>query len=347
MASIQGAAPKDGDRDRAAELIAITWSQCAVSIIFVALRFYSRTRLTGNLWYDDAFIIITLVLLIVTVILWTVLAVNNGCKHIYYLDSSELVPALRLSWITQTFAIAAVATGKISVAFLILRIMGKSTWRRRLLYFCIVSNSIFCSLAIIFTFVQCKPVEGLWDSSVKAECWKPKSQSSFSVFAGSWLAFTDAFLALLPISIIRALNIPIRKKIGLCTILGLGIFAAICAAIKTSELPKLDARGDFLWETVPLWIWTSSEMNSIIWAACIPTLRPLFLVLFNRPGSEAYRVHKGYQQQSPPSIHGHNRLNTDVRGLADNRIRQTIEMDVRYDTRSEERENASTADLVA
>lgn len=38
-----------------------------------------------------------------------------------------------------------------------------------------------------------------------------------------WLAFTDVFLALLPISIIYALNIPTRKKIGLCTILGLGI----------------------------------------------------------------------------------------------------------------------------
>lgn len=60
MASYSGTAPPDGDRNRAAELIAVGWSQCAVSIIFVALRFYSRTRLTGNLWLDDVFIFITL-----------------------------------------------------------------------------------------------------------------------------------------------------------------------------------------------------------------------------------------------------------------------------------------------
>lgn len=30
------------------------------------------------------------------------------------------------------------------------------------------------------------------------------------------------------------------------------------------------------------------EMNIIIIAACIPTLRPLFLILFNRPGAAQY-----------------------------------------------------------
>jgi len=40
-------------------------------------------------------------------------------------------------------------------------------------------------------------------------------------------------------------------------------------------------------------------MNVIIIAACIPTLRPLFLVLFSRPGSEHYcerRHHSSYHR---------------------------------------------------
>lgn len=44
MASIPGAAPQGGDRNRAAELIAIAWSQCAISIISVVLRFYSGSK---------------------------------------------------------------------------------------------------------------------------------------------------------------------------------------------------------------------------------------------------------------------------------------------------------------
>lgn len=124
-------------------------------------------------------------MILITTILWTVLAVNNGCRHSYYLNPGELSSVVRLNWVIQPFHIMALATGKISVAFLIIRIMGKSTWRRRFLYFSMISNFLFCSLAIIFTFAQCKPVQALWDPMVKAKCWRPESQSHFSTFVGS------------------------------------------------------------------------------------------------------------------------------------------------------------------
>lgn len=38
-----------------------------------------------------------------------------------------------------------------------------------------------------------------------------------------WLAFTDVALALLPITIIRNLQLSIKKKLGLCALMGLGI----------------------------------------------------------------------------------------------------------------------------
>ena len=54
-------APPDGDTSRAAELNALTWSWFAVSLTVVGLRFYSRIALTRNLWWDDWFILLTLV----------------------------------------------------------------------------------------------------------------------------------------------------------------------------------------------------------------------------------------------------------------------------------------------
>ena len=67
------------------------------------------------------------------------------------------------------------------------------------------------------------------------------------------------------------------KKIGLSLLLGLGVFAAVCAAIKTSYLPTLTAESDFTWLTVGLLEWNVVEVNVIIIAACIPVIRPLFL----------------------------------------------------------------------
>ena len=79
--------------------------------------------------------------------------------------------------------------------------------------------------------------------------------------------------------------------------MGLGVFAFICALFKTSKLPELNARGDITFITVRLWIWTANETNVIILAASVPTLRPLYLTIFNRPGSEIYR-NKGFGKTS-------------------------------------------------
>ena len=153
----------------------------------------------------------------------------------------------------------------------------------------------------------------LWNpalvSAGKAVCWPSYRQTDFSLFTGStfgtdlslrfvqaliamigWLAFIDLSLALLPNSIIWTLQLNWHKKLGLSVLMGLGVFACICAAIKTSKLTELNARADITFITVDLWIWNVNEINVIIFAACMPTLRPLFLVLFRRPGSENYRV---------------------------------------------------------
>lgn len=104
-----------------------------------------------------------------------------------------------------------------------------------------------------------------------------------------WLAFIDLALALLPITIVYNLQLNWQKKAGLSCLLGLGVFACACAVIKTSKLPGLNARADITYITVSLWIWNANETNVVIVAACIPTLRPLFLILFRRPGSEIYK----------------------------------------------------------
>ena len=147
-----------------------------------------------------------------------------------------------MSWATQPFVILSLGTGKISVAFLILRIMGHSVWRKRFLYFTMVSSFAVCCLAIIVTYAQCTPAAALWDPSIKAKCWKPGTQTHIAIFAGStfqrsggawvhanqcatkgYLAFMDLCLALLPITIIWNLQIAAKKKAAMGLILGMGV----------------------------------------------------------------------------------------------------------------------------
>lgn len=53
--------PPDGDVNRAPTLIGVTWFECVLSTLFVALRFYCRIKITRNVWWDDWVILLTLV----------------------------------------------------------------------------------------------------------------------------------------------------------------------------------------------------------------------------------------------------------------------------------------------
>ena len=92
----------------------------------------------------------------------------------------------------------------------------------------------------------------------------------------------DFILAGLPIFIVWKLQLNRQKRVGLSILLAMGVFAGVCAAIKTSKLGGLSARSDFTWVTVTLLIWNGNEIMVIIIAACIPTLRPLFLDVMHR-----------------------------------------------------------------
>ena len=166
------------------------------------------------------------------------------------MNPAQAIKASRINWITQPVAIYALASGKISVALLIWRIMGRSKWRKAfLLYGAMIANVVVCTIAIILTFVQCRPVAALWDPELvvmgKGTCWPPKRQVYFSIFVGSmsdsfhrvitqlllltqpnpvgYLAFLDLALALLPITIMWNLQLSLRKKVGICAIMGLGV----------------------------------------------------------------------------------------------------------------------------
>ena len=172
------------------------------------------------------------------------MALNGGARHLYYLSPAEVTTALKFNWTADTFAIIGFGTGKISTALLILRIMGPtSKWRKWFLYVNICLTIVFTFLSLLFTLIQCNPTRALWEKVPGARCWDPKINSDYQIFSSSnrssiltqycynrlhakmlgWNCFFDLSLALMPITIVWNLNMKMRRKIALCTTLGLGV----------------------------------------------------------------------------------------------------------------------------
>ena len=114
----------------------------------------------------------------------------GGCRHLFYLSPPEQGLAVKYNWITQPWGIFGFAMGKISVALLILRIIGPNTVVRKwILYIAMVSVLIINALGCVLTFVQCGPPAALWQpqlvSAGQATCWDASVQEDYAIFLSS------------------------------------------------------------------------------------------------------------------------------------------------------------------
>lgn len=91
----------------------------------------------------------------------------------------------------------AITTAKMSVALLILRLLGPSAVRRKWsLYVTICLTFVIGALACILTFVQCNPPRALWEPPSQvpgAKCWNPKIQANYATFSSGGLNLTLNF----------------------------------------------------------------------------------------------------------------------------------------------------------
>lgn len=111
----------------------------------------------------------------------------------------------------------------------------------------------------------------------------PLADSEYrALFAIGYSAVSDAALAIYPIYLIWGLQVTMRMKIGLCFLLGFGLVAAACSALKTAELTNLqraDEEGDITYFVARLSLTTIIEAWIVLIGGCIPPCRPLLKAL--------------------------------------------------------------------
>jgi hypothetical protein len=86
----------------------------------------------------------------------------------------------------------------------------------------------------------------------------------------------DIILSLLPLMFIFKLHRPLREKIILAGLMGLGLFCSGAAVVKLMLTKKYVTGPDPLWDMFDLGIWASVELYVGIYAASIPCLRAPF-----------------------------------------------------------------------
>lgn len=93
--------------------------------------------------------------------------------------------------------------------------------------------NIVCNIPqVLLVWLQCNPVDALWDPYRQAQCDHRKSVY-YTYFVGAVAALSDFYLAIVPIHMLLPLRIDRKLKWGLSFLMGCGIFAGVAAIVRT------------------------------------------------------------------------------------------------------------------
>ena len=88
--------------------------------------------------------------------------------------------------------------------------------------------------------------------------------------------FFDLIFALLPLTFIYMIPRPLREKIMLACLMGLGLLASACSIVKVVQIPRLFVTQNPYYDGITTGIFAHLELHLGIIATCIPCLKAPF-----------------------------------------------------------------------
>ncbi|KAK2773197.1 hypothetical protein CKAH01_13615 [Colletotrichum kahawae] len=137
---------------------------------------------------------------------------------------------------------------------------------------CMVLIALWGVSQILVAFLQCIPLEAVWDPRVESKCIG--NIAAVWYFNGIFNVVTDFMIITLPIPKIWQLAMPRMQKIIIVGVFMLGFFTI---AISILRLQWLSPKPDETWGNVKPAMWSLAEITCGILCACLPVLKPLIV----------------------------------------------------------------------
>lgn len=191
---------------------------------------------------------------------------------------NEIVRYAALSGITS---VCAKAAGRISFAIWLLRLTSQRRYKA-VLYVVIAMTGVVDTSIALYEAVGCNPASKRFTVAKAQECWSHNVVFNFSYLQGATDVASDLTLCIIPAFLIAQMQLPLRTKVSFMALCGIGVFAAAAALANTIEMASYASdqlKLTWLYHTA---IWHAMEMDIIVIAASIPTIRPLFTLVSNR-----------------------------------------------------------------
>ncbi|KAL9083686.1 MAG: hypothetical protein Q9165_008414 [Trypethelium subeluteriae] len=258
-----------------------TWingiASVVVAAIIVILRLITRIWVVRKVGWDDYTIVLAACGHIIGMAL-VICEIKSGFGlHRQFISPAAFLMFQKYSYVEWIQTFQTLMFNKLSVCFFLLRLPVDTRLIRPLqwtIVALIVSNVILTFLWIF----QCWPVPAVWITSKPATCFTFAQLQRIIISQAIISIISDFLLALFPILLLWNVQISRRTKIGLCSLMALGLCTAGLCMVRTILNWETENQ-DPTWESVPTWAFRSWEVTVGITAACIPAMRPGYRVV--------------------------------------------------------------------
>jgi hypothetical protein len=141
-------------------------------------------------------------------------------------------------------------------------------------------------MAVYVTLMQvthCIPLKALWDLTVtNSRCWSSNAYRISLTVTAVVSIVTDVILSLLPLTFVLSLNRPLRERIAIVLLMGLGLLVLGPCIVKDVVIQTYDPSN--ISSGINIALWSNIEGQLGIIAACIPCLKALFHGFLGRLG---------------------------------------------------------------
>ncbi|KAF2274262.1 uncharacterized protein EI97DRAFT_444269 [Westerdykella ornata] len=284
--------------DTARKFVAVTIALNIIAALLFGGRIWTRTFPVFRMGPDDYLILLAYPLVLVDSILLLVSVPYGFGADLANMTMVDIEEQLKYVTVSQPIWAWSMCVIKCSVTAMLLRLENDKFWRRFLwgMIGVHILLAVYCTIALT---TQCIPLSGSWDllKLKPAKCWSAEAVRASSIASSAVNIASDIILALMPINFLRKVQRPMRERVIIGMLMGLGVFAATASIVKVRVAANWGIAKDMTNEGIKLSMWTILEEVVGLIAACIPCLRSLFqkvLVNFglvtdsNKPSGRGY-----------------------------------------------------------
>ncbi|UKZ49109.1 hypothetical protein TrVGV298_003349 [Trichoderma virens] len=265
--------------NRGPQLQGVAYALLAIAFVSLLLRCYCRILIVKNFGGDDWMMVLAMISFILFVSC-ALVGVHYGTgRHFTDLKPEDASTAMMYWWFCYVWYCITMIFSKASIGYFLLKIVIDRT-QRIIIYAALSITVLWGAIFFLVTVLQCKPVSFFWTRLLPGTpqpgtCLDIMIIEAITYVYSAFSIISDFTFAILPMFLVWKLQMERRMKIVLVPILSMGCIASVAVAVRFGYIKKF-SDPDFLYSTVDIAIWSTTEQGLGIAAGSLATLRPLF-----------------------------------------------------------------------